>query len=215
MTTTIERVDHGTLQNVPVSESVPFVLVYGPAFGIQLPNGQLFREPAARRADPHGKQPTVWFAEVVAEGVRTAIAATLEEEYGIDPDGPSALSVVRLEMGVDGLWTVPRPDPWHEGYRPIDPDTELVSQWPCASTAELSVEDARQVLKEHKECAGWFTCRIRGRARGLLAREGRMVLVVDPKRAANVWLSLELPDKPWGKRGRIGGAKLVHLVGQR
>jgi hypothetical protein len=196
-------------------DPVPFVLVHGPAFGIQLPDGRLFREPSARAADPFGVQPTVWFAQAVAEGVRTAIAATLEEEYGIDPDGPSALTVVRLERGADGLWAPPVQDPWHEGYRPIDPDTELVSQWPCSSTAELSVADARQVLREHKECAGWFTCRIRGRARGLLARQGRMRLVQDPARAANVWLSVGFPDRPWGKRTRIGGPALIHLTQAR
>jgi len=212
--TTIERADHGALQDFAEAEPVPFVLVYGPAFGIQLPNGHLFREPEARKADPFGDQPTVWFAEVVAEGVRTAIAATLEELYGIDPDGPSALTVIRLEMDAEGRWKVPAADPWHLGYRPIDLDTELVSQWPCAAASDLDIEQARQVMREHKECAGLFTCRIRGRARGLLARAGVLELP-GPKRTESLWLSLDLPDRPWGKRGGIGGSALVHLVGQR
>lgn len=210
MTSTIEHAERGVLQDFGETDPVPFVLVHGPAFGILLPNGQLFREPAARKADPFGNQPTVWFAESVAEGVRTAIAITLEELYGIDPEGPSALTVVRLEMDTDGIWKVPAPDVAHEGYRPLDLDTELVSQWPCGSRAELTIDDARQVMREHRECAGLIPCRIRGRARALLAREGRMAL----RRTESAWMGLGLPDKPWGKRGRIGGSALVHRAGR-
>jgi hypothetical protein len=210
MTTTIERADHGVPQDFGETGPVPFVLVHGPAFAIRLPNGELLREPETRKADPYGHQPTVWFAEPVAKGVRTAIALTLEELYGIDPEGPSALTVVQVEMDADGIWKVPAPGVVHEGYRPLDLDTELVSQWPCGSRAELTVADAHQVLREHKECAGLFTCRIRGRARALLAREGRMAL----RRTENAWSGLDLADKPWGKRGRIGGSALVHRVGR-
>lgn len=192
-------------------EPVPYVLVNHPAFGILQPNGQLFREPTTRRADPYGTAPTVWFAETIAEGVRTAIATELEELFGIDPDGPSALRVVRLELGTDGVWRIPVADPVGYDYRPLDLDTELVSQWACGERAELSVEQARQVMREHKECAGMIPCRVRGRARAVLARTGRMVLA-DP-RATHVWQSLDWPDRRW-TGGRIGGRALIHLAGK-
>ncbi|MEV4241684.1 hypothetical protein AB0J47_41800 [Nocardia sp. NPDC049737] len=175
-------------------EPVPFVLVSGSAFGIQLPNGELFREPEARKADPFSRQATVWFAEDVAEGVRMAIAITLEELYGIDPEGPSALRVVRLEMDADGMWRLPEVvSAAVRGYRPIDPDTGRPAALPCASTTELSTEQARQVMREHKECAGQLTCKIRGRARARLVRAGVMQLTRNP----HVWQSLDLPDTAW------------------
>jgi hypothetical protein len=191
---------------------VPFVLVNSPAFGIQLPNGHLYREPEARQADPYGQQPTVWFLEESARAERAAIAAMLETWYGINPEGATELRVVRLEMDTDGIWKLPlATEPACLSYRPIDPDTELVSQWPCASRAELSIDDARQVLREHKECAGLFPCRIRGRARGLLAREHAMT---PDSKHPDPWKGLDFPDTAWSG-GRIGGTKLVHLAGKR
>lgn len=188
-----------TPQDSTEAETIPYVLANGHAFGILLSDGQLYREPEARQADPYGTAPTVWMREDQAEGERTAIAAMLETWYGIAPE-VAALRVVRLERDPAGTWRVPEPVPFAESYRPTDPDTGLPSAWPCASRDTLSVADAHQVMREHRECAGPITCRIRGRARAILARAGVMRLV-SPARAANVWMSLRYPDTPTPWRG--------------
>ncbi|WP_280466547.1 hypothetical protein [Nocardia cyriacigeorgica] len=186
-----------TPQNLTEADPIPYVLVNGHGFGILLPDGSLYREPAARQADPFGHTPTVWMREEHAAAECTAITAMLETWYGIAPE-VAALRVVRLEHDAAGVWRMPTPAPFAESYRPIDPDTGQPSAWPCASRDTLSVADAHQVMREHRECAGPITCRIRGRARAILARAGVMKLV-SPARAANVWLSLRYPDvsTPW------------------
>ena len=115
-----------------------FVLVSGPAWGIQLPNGTLYREPHAQIQDPHSTQPTVWFRQGAAQDQATAIAVMLDAWYGIEPSAPNELRVVALEMDTDGFWKLPPPVADQIGYRPLDLDTELVSAWPCASLAQLT-----------------------------------------------------------------------------
>jgi hypothetical protein len=170
---------------------VPFVLVNGPAWGIQLPNATLYRDEHAHLADPDGVQPTVWFRQDVAEIQRQLLAVLLELWYGIAAEWPTELRVVQLEMDTDGIWKLPELGGAAEaGYRPMDLDTEELAELPCASETALSVEQARRVMRQHKECAGQITCKIRGRARAVLARAGVMKL----NRRPNVWLSLDLPD---------------------
>ena len=168
-----------------------FVLVSGPAWGIQLPNGTLYREPHAQIQDPHSTQPTVWFRQGAAQDQATAIAVMLDAWYGIEPSAPNELRVVALEMDTDGFWKLPPPVADQIGYRPLDLDTELVSAWPCASLAQLTVAEARQVMREHKECAGPIPCTVRGRARALLSREGVLRL----NRSPEAWQGLCLPDQ--------------------
>lgn len=181
----------------PVSEdygevsSNAFVLVNDPAWAILLPNGRLYREPHAWYQAPDSTQPTVWFTEEAAETQRTLEALMLEVRYGIDPEHPqTALWVVRVEMGTDGIWRIPEPDPAQRGYRPLDLDTEELAELPCDSAADLDVDTARRVVRQHKECAGRITCRVRGRARQVLARAGVWKLNRHPA----VWQSLDLPD---------------------
>jgi hypothetical protein len=165
---------------------VPFVLVNGAAWGIQLPNGTLYREQHAHLQDPGGAQPTVWFVQDAAEIARGLVAVLLEEWYGITPELVE-LRVVQLEMDTDGIWKLPEltaPE-YGYGYRPLDLDTEELSEWPCGSTMTLSVEQAHRVMRQHKECAGLFTCKIRGRARAVLSRAGVMKL----NRRPDAWLA--------------------------
>lgn len=180
------------------AEPTPYLQLTGHGFGILLPDCTLYRTPAAHEADPEGTTPMVWLESGQAEAVRADIAAMLRTLFGLGYV-VADLRVVRLERGADGAWRLPTPAPLAERFhRPIDPDTRRPSAWPCASTETLSVADAHQVMREHRECAGPITCRIRGRARAILARAGVMRLV-SPARAANVWLSLRYPDTatPW------------------
>ncbi|MFE3229811.1 hypothetical protein [Nocardia sp. NPDC059228] len=175
------------------SRSMAFVLVNGPAWGIQLPNGTLYQDPQAMAMldDPWTTQPTVWFVEADAAAEARGIADMLESSYGIPKTGPTELRVVRLEMDTDGIWKRPEMSASNpEGYRPMNLDTEELSAWPCGATSPLSVDQARQVMRDHKECAGQITCKIRGRARAALSRAGVMKLNRNP----NVWRSLDLPD---------------------
>lgn len=175
------------------TEPTPCVLVNGPAWGILLPNGELYRQPEARRANPGSRQPTVWFDQDGAQSERDVVAVTLEVLYGIEETEHTTLRVVRLELDAHGAWTMPAPEPGYRSYRPIDPDTGRPSTWPCLATAELSISEARQVMREHRTCAGPLPCRIRGRARAVLARAGVMQLP-SAERAARLWPSLTLPE---------------------
>jgi hypothetical protein len=164
------------------------------AWGIQLPNTTLYREQHAWLLDPDGTQPTVWFQRAGAEAQRELLAITLDLWYGMPLEVLEAVQVVPLEMGPDGQWRLVAPnsvEPQGDGYHPLNMDTEELSVWGCDSTAELTEDQARQVMRDHRECAGLIPCRIRGRARGLLARRGVMVLNC----RANAWRGLGMPDK--------------------
>lgn len=182
----------------------------GHAWGIQLPNTTLYREQHAWLMDEHGTQPTVWFQRAGAEAQRELLVITLDLWYGMPLEVLQAVQVVPLEMGSDGQWRLVAPDPAEgDGYHPLNMDTEELSVWGCNSSAELTEAEARQVMRDHKEHAGLMPCRIRGRARGLLARKGVMVLNCRP----GVWQWLHQPEEaPWGSE-RIGGRALVHLAG--
>ncbi|WP_040793253.1 hypothetical protein [Nocardia paucivorans] len=180
--------DHGE------REATPSALVDGPVFGILQPNGKLYRAPSVRRADPYGQQPTIWLREADARAERTVVAAEVECLYGMRRDQTAEFRVVRLELGKDGIWKLPAPDRDYRGHRPIDPDSGRPSAWPCVGGEELTVDEARQVMREHRACAGPIPCRARGRARALLARAGVM-RPVDAKRAAHLWLNLDLPER--------------------
>lgn len=182
----VEIFDPATLS----SASVP---VGGPAWGILQPNGKLHRSSATRKADPGGVQPTIWLAEQDAYTDRIVIAATLETLFGMRREMTAELRVVRLELGADGIWKLPAPEPGYHSHRPTDPDTGQPSAWPCTSTDELSVPEAREVMRGHRVCAGPLPCRIRGRARAVLARAGVMQLP-SAERAARLWPSLTLPE---------------------
>ncbi|WP_280462855.1 hypothetical protein [Nocardia carnea] len=173
------------------AEPIPYVLVTGEAYGILLPNESLYRQPEARQANPGSRQPTVWMDRDQAEGEREMVAGILETWYGSTE--ADAVRVVRVVLGADGVWTLPAPEPGHYSHRPIDPDTGLPSAWPCLSVAELSVTEAREVMRGHRVCAGPLPCRIRGRARAVLARAGVMQLP-SAERAARLWPSLTLPE---------------------
>ncbi|WP_157117729.1 hypothetical protein [Nocardia vaccinii] len=200
-----------TLEDYGEAGPASFVLVNGTAFGILLPNGVLYRDQHAHLMDVGGKQPTVWFQQDAAEIARGLVAVLLDEWYGITAEELARLRVVELELDTDGIWKLPEvcaPE-FGYGYRPLDLDTEELSEWPCGCEAVLDVEQARRVMRQHKECAGQITCKARGRARAVLARAGLVVL----NRRPSVWTWLDLPDTaPWGDE-RIGGRALVHLAG--
>lgn len=183
-----------TAQGNGAAEPTPAASADGRVYGILQPNGKLYRAAAARRADLYGRQPTIWLREADAHNERAAIAATLEAWYGIRSTETAELRVVRLELGEDGIWKLPAPDRDYRGHRPIDPDSGQPSAWPCTGTEDLTVDQARQVMREHRVCAGPIPCRIRGRARAVLTRAGVM-RPVDPPRAAHLWLSLDLPER--------------------
>lgn len=171
------------------TEPVPYVLVNGPAFAILLANGRLYRDEHAHLMDPEGDQPTVWFAEDAAEIQRQLLEVMLELWYGIEPFAAN-LSVVRVELDADDVWRVPAQVTAERGYRPLDPDTYEVAELACTSTVDLDIDQARRVMRQHRACAGAMPCRIRGRARALLARSGVMRL----NRRVNAWQSLALPE---------------------
>lgn len=189
-------------------ETASFELIAGPAWAIQLMQGRLYREPHAHLTDPDSIQPTVWFSPGAAESIRRVVAGMLDEHYAVPQEGFTALRVVRVEMDSNGIWRPVGPvEPWSESYRPINPDTGKRSAWQCASAADLTVPQARQVMSDHRECAGESTCRIRGRARKLLAALGALKLV-NAERAEEVWPSLHWPDqRPMD--GAIGGSALL------
>lgn len=191
--------------------SVALAGVVEEGFAISLPDGALLRQPVTRRIDPGGDTPTVWFHQRDAEGVRAAIATELQEMYHFDLTSPDvSLLVVRVVRGSDGVWHTATLDQASGGYRPIDEDTGQPAELGCLSRAELTVDTARRVMRQHKSCAGPVPCRVRGRARALLARQGQMVLV-SGRRAATVWESLCYPERQ-ATPGDIGGRKLVHLA---
>ncbi|WP_157556880.1 hypothetical protein [Nocardia acidivorans] len=170
-----------------------FVLVDRPAWGIQLPNATLYQEYDLPENDPWHGQPTVWFSEVQARYNARDLADKLESRYGIPKDGPTALRVVELEMDTDGFWKRPEVAAGQSigaGYRPMNLDTEELAELPCGAEVTLSIAQARRVMRDHMECAGQITCKVRGRARATLSRAGVMKL----NRSPHVWRSLDLPD---------------------
>lgn len=184
-----------TVHRVSETEPVPYVLVSGPAFAIQLPNGTLYREPNARLYNPESNRPTVWFTREGAEAQRHLTAVMLELWYGIDPEGPTELRVVQVDYVAEtDEWRIVLPADEDRGYRPLNPDTEELSAWRCGDTDALTVDEARQVMRDHRECAGVLPCKIRGRARALLVREGVLRLNMRP----TAWLALHLPDDAAG-----------------
>lgn len=166
---------------------VALVQVKGPGWGIQLPDGTLYREPHARIQEPHSGQPTVWMTQEQAETEARSISEMLSSWYGA-PDAAEQVRVIRLEL-TDGIWGPPSRD---GGYRPADPETGRLSGWRCTSVAELNVEQAHQVMREHKQCAGLIPCRIFGRARGVLCRAG--LRTIDTRTRAWDGLNQPRPD---------------------
>lgn len=209
MTAIIERGEFALIRHEFAEAAEPIVLTPSEAFGIQLPNASLYRDQHAHLMDPGGTRPTVWFTEEAAESHRGLVAVEMELWYGCTEDELSRMRVVRLERDVNGEWALPEvcSDAW-AGYRPVDPDTGELAEIPCASRAELDLETAHRAMRQHRVCAGQITCKVRGRGRALLAREGMWTL-----RGGNVWHTLDMPDMArWGTE-RIGGRALVHLAG--
>ncbi|MFD3431229.1 hypothetical protein [Nocardia fluminea] len=176
-------------QPVTETEPVPYALVNGPAFAIQLANGRLYRDEHAHLQDPEGDQPTIWYAEDAAEIQRQLLEVLLELWYGIEPFAAN-LNVVRVERDADGEWRVHAQATAERGKRPLDPDTYEPAELTCTSTVDLTIDRARRVMRQHRACAGSMPCLTRGRARALLAREGVMRL----NRKASAWRGLALPE---------------------
>lgn len=183
--------------STPIAEAQTeeFVLVSGPAWAIQCPNGTLYRDQHAWLMDPDGTQASVWFERAGAEAQLHILGVTLELWYGLPDAVLAAFHVVPVEMGPDGQWRVIVPDPAEyedgdDGPHPLNLDTEELSRWGCRSAVDLTEDDARQVMRDHRDCAGLFPCKVRGRARGLLARQGLMVLDTRP----NAWDGLDMPE---------------------
>ncbi|AYF78308.1 hypothetical protein D7D52_35820 [Nocardia yunnanensis] len=189
-TPTLIPTDIRGVSRIGKTSATAFVLVNTPMWGIQLPNGSLWQAYELPPDDPWAKQPTVWAAEADAAAEARGLADKLEARYGIPKTWPTELQVVRLEMDTDGVWKRPEVCSADLGYRPMNLDTEELSAWMCGSTATLTTDEARQVMRDHKECAGQITCKIRGRARATLVRAGVMKLNKNP----NIWQSLDLPD---------------------
>ncbi len=172
------------------AEPIPYRLISGPAWGIQLRNGRLYRDEHAQFQDPDGAQPTVYFRQDAAEIAVQLTEALLEVWYGIEAE-IAALRVVAVEMDpVDGIWKPVRASTDPAGYRPLDPDTYVPADLPCLHAEALTLDQARAVMRQHRACAGEMPCRVRGRARALLARSGVMRL----NRRPSAWQGLALPE---------------------
>lgn len=177
-------------QRIDETEPVPYRLIKGPAWAIQMRKGRLHRDEHAQFQDPEGAQPTVYFRRDAAEIAKQLTEALLEVWYDIEPE-IAGLRVVEVEMDpTDGIWKPIRPSTDPAGYRPLDPDTYVPADLPCAHAEALTIDQAHAVMRQHRACAGEMPCRVRGRARALLAREGRMRL----NRRPSAWQGLALPE---------------------